>query len=151
MVPAVFEELAFRGVIQPGLARAHGPAVGVVGGALLFSLIHLYPYQMVGVFLPGLAFGYLSHVSRSVVPAMVAHGFLNLFALLATRMRMGNEASPPPEVGAPLLSLLWGVGCVALAVAMCRHLSRKLFPVPTSIPPEDGPPADPPRPESDGG
>lgn len=150
VVPAVFEELAFRGVIQPGLTRAHGPVVGVAAGAVLFAVAHIEPYQVAAVFLPGVVFGYLRHISRSVYPAMVAHGFLNLLALFSTRMLIGNGASPPPDGGLPLLALLWGLGCVAIAVAMCRRLDRRLFPSPAPPPPDDDRPADPPLPANGG-
>lgn len=152
-VPAVFEEIAFRGVIQPGLTRAHGALVGVLLSSVLFALVHLEPVQMAAVFIMGLAFGYLRHASRSVYPAMVAHGFLNFLAVVGMRAAetVPTPAVPPAGGPHPFVPALWGLGCVILAVAMCRGLGRRLFPVTTPPPPDGAHSPGPPRPESGGG
>lgn len=125
LVPAVFEELAFRGAIQPGLTRAHGPVVGVVFATLLFALVHVEPYQAIGVFIGGLALGYLRHVSETIGPAVIAHALGNLMAVLS--MRSADPATPAPSLGPGDLAsaAILGVGLVALAVFLCTRIRRR--------------------------
>jgi membrane protease YdiL (CAAX protease family) len=78
VIAAVTEEIAFRGYIQRPLEQAYGivPAVLVVG--FLFWAAHLdhgitvthLPFHMSA----SIALGLLAYFTRSLVPAMIAHG-----------------------------------------------------------------------------
>jgi hypothetical protein len=78
VIAAVTEEIAFRGYMQRPLEEAYGivPAVLVVG--FMFWAAHLdhgitithLPFQMSA----SIALGLLVYLTRSLVPAMVAHG-----------------------------------------------------------------------------
>lgn len=71
--PAVFEELAFRGMILPYLASRMPVAQAVVVSSAAFAILHLNPPFLPLHFAMGLAFGWLRVSSRSLVPPMVAH------------------------------------------------------------------------------
>ncbi|MFN3346977.1 MAG: lysostaphin resistance A-like protein, partial [Candidatus Bipolaricaulaceae bacterium] len=123
LVPAVFEELAFRHVIQTGLARAYGARRALLLTSVLFGVGHIEPIQIIAGFTAGLAFGYVRHVSRSLLPAIVGHGFLNLLAVIGARRDTpqalaARELSPGPLAGL-------GLVLVVLAVIMCRALVRR--------------------------
>jgi membrane protease YdiL (CAAX protease family) len=78
VIAAVTEEMAFRGYMQKPLEEAYGilPAVLIVG--FMFWVAHLdhgitithLPFQMSA----SIALGYLVYLTRSLVPAMIAHG-----------------------------------------------------------------------------
>jgi membrane protease YdiL (CAAX protease family) len=78
VIAAVTEEVAFRGYMQRPLEEAYGivPAVLLVG--LMFWAAHLdhgitithLPFQMAA----SIALGLLVYLTRSLVPAMIAHG-----------------------------------------------------------------------------
>jgi hypothetical protein len=78
VIAAVTEEISFRGYIQRPLEEAYGivPAVLVVG--FLFWAAHLdhgitvthLPFHMAA----SIALGLLAYFTRSLVPAMIAHG-----------------------------------------------------------------------------
>lgn len=74
------EELLFRGLAQPALAR-RGPVVGIVGGAVLFALAHVIvlpsPDRLLVVF-PGLLFGLLRERTGSLWPSILLHALCNL-------------------------------------------------------------------------
>lgn len=75
VLPALFEETMFRGVLLDG---AH--AYGTAGAALLcggfFSIYHQSPEQTIYQFICGAAFALLAIRAGSVLPTMLAH-FLN--------------------------------------------------------------------------
>jgi uncharacterized protein len=77
------EELLFRGVLQPLVGRWTTPVVGLIIASLIFGLFHavslLYFALATAV---GAYFGWLVLASRSVLPAIVAHGLYDCIALL---------------------------------------------------------------------
>ncbi|WP_201982677.1 CPBP family intramembrane glutamic endopeptidase [Hymenobacter rubidus] len=105
LVPAISEELVFRGVIQKNLVRWFSPHVGVWLGAAIFSAIHFQFFGFVPRFVLGLVLGYLYLWSGNILVSMVAHFTQNAFQLLmlflAQRGQFGwgfdpdsNEALP---------------------------------------------------------
>lgn len=73
ITPAVFEEIAFRGILYERLLRIGGPREALVVQAAMFSIIHLLPASFVSHFVIGLTLGWLRQRSGSLVPGMVAH------------------------------------------------------------------------------
>ena len=80
-LPAIFEELSFRGVLQPLLIRATGSAFwGIALTAIVFSAIHFQFYGFLPRVLLGALFGWLAHRSGSLIPGMAAHFANNALA-----------------------------------------------------------------------
>ena len=80
-LPAIFEELSFRGVLQPLLVRATGSAFwGIALTAIVFSAIHFQFYGFLPRVLLGALFGWLAHRSGSLIPGMAAHFANNALA-----------------------------------------------------------------------
>ena len=71
------EELLFRGVLTTALLR-YGPFVGVVGGALIFALLHGINIVFPAAVIAGLVAGEIYRRSGSVWPAVVVHVVYNL-------------------------------------------------------------------------
>ena len=82
VMPAVFEELAFRGVIQSSLERVLNARDAWLIQAALFSVLHLSPLMFPSHFLMGLCFGYMPRRSRSVYPGMLLHACWNALVVL---------------------------------------------------------------------
>jgi membrane protease YdiL (CAAX protease family) len=82
VMPAVFEELAFRGVIQSSLERVLNARDAWLIQAALFSVLHLYPLMFPSHFLMGLCFGYMRRRSRSIYPGMLLHACWNALVVL---------------------------------------------------------------------
>ncbi|UOQ98649.1 CPBP family intramembrane metalloprotease [Hymenobacter sp. 5317J-9] len=82
LVPAIGEELVFRGVVQRNLVRWFSPHVGVWLGAAIFSAIHMQFFGFVPRFLLGLVLGYLYLWSGNILVSMAAHFTQNAFQLL---------------------------------------------------------------------
>lgn len=123
------EELLFRGILQRLAARRWGDLAGVVLGALLFAILHLEPWYLLGLFGVGLLLGYVWAVTRSLTACAVAHGLHNA-AALTLMLRQGGEAGSPAVIeradwlwlaaSLPVLAL----GCAGLARAVRRGNRR---------------------------
>lgn len=86
VLPAVCEEIVFRGVLVQGLATRLVPAAAVGIAAALFAGYHLSLAQLIPTFTLGLVCGTIALRARSVYPTMVAHLLNNAFALLVDRL-----------------------------------------------------------------
>lgn len=83
LIPAVGEELLFRGVIQPLCHQITNNIHGAIAvSAFAFSAIHLQFYGLVPRFLLGMLFGYIYWWTKDLTFSMVAHFFNNVFTLL---------------------------------------------------------------------
>jgi membrane protease YdiL (CAAX protease family) len=82
ILPAVLEEIAFRGVIQSSLERMLNARDAWLIQAALFSVLHLHPLMFPSHFLMGLCFGYMRRRSRSIYPGMLLHACWNGLVVL---------------------------------------------------------------------
>ena len=75
------EEILFRGLIQVDLQRAFGWKWAILGASLMFAVMHLtwrsVP-ELVFVFLASFALGGVYMKTKSLVPAIAAHGMNNV-------------------------------------------------------------------------
>ncbi len=79
LMPAVFEELAFRGFILSGLERQHRTRSAILLSALMFGFLHVLMslfQQLFNATLLGIVLGLLAVRSRSILPGIIFH-FLN--------------------------------------------------------------------------
>ena len=87
VLPAVTEELFFRGALQ-GLLRPCGSAVAIFGPALLFSLLHLDAIQGLTALVCGVFLGWLAERSGSILPGMLLHFVNNCLAFCNLYLRL---------------------------------------------------------------
>ena len=85
VLPAVCEELAFRGFILSGLRRRNPTSGAILIGAVLFGAFHLNPYQFPNAVALGVVLGMLALGSRSILPGMVFHLANNTLGISADR------------------------------------------------------------------
>jgi membrane protease YdiL (CAAX protease family) len=69
----ICEEILYRGFIQNGLHNHWGPAKGLIGATVLFTVAHLDPWRTPAVILIGLLAGYLLIRTGSLYSAIAAH------------------------------------------------------------------------------
>ena len=86
VVPAILEELFFRGALQ-GLMRPSGSMAAIFGPALLFGLLHLDLAQGLTAFVCGLFLGWLAERTGSVLPGMLLHFLNNTIAFCVTYLQ----------------------------------------------------------------
>lgn len=72
-VPAIFEEIMFRGYFLGALEKSMKVLYAIILSGLLFGAFHLQPSNFVPLAMLGILFAYVTYVSDSLIPAMVAH------------------------------------------------------------------------------
>jgi membrane protease YdiL (CAAX protease family) len=77
VVPGICEELLFRGYMQQRLVRRWGNAIGITITSILFGLVHVMPHAVAAAVPLGFWFGYIAWRSKSILPAVGCHFFVN--------------------------------------------------------------------------
>ncbi|MBI3264670.1 MAG: CPBP family intramembrane metalloprotease [Acidobacteria bacterium] len=91
VMPAVCEELFFRGLVMSGLRR-FGPAAAVGVTALLFGVAHASIYRLLPTVFLGAMLGVLAWRSGSIFASMTAHAVNNAFIATIVHERWIAEA-----------------------------------------------------------
>lgn len=82
VMPAIWEEIAFRGLIQGRLKSLLSPKEALMITAAMFAIIHVSVLSWVILFALGLLLGWLRERSGSLIPGMIAHFIHNLVIIL---------------------------------------------------------------------
>ena len=127
LVPAICEELLFRGLVQTCFARVTGGMQAAVITGLIFGAYHLNPFSVVPLIVLGSYFGFLVHRSGSVVVAAWAHFVNNFVACAAAYLQLRDDfvmiaphrmPTPSMQLANVVLASLVFAGATALFVRM---------------------------------
>lgn len=132
IVPAVGEELLFRGGIQNLLIRwLKNPHVAIIATAILFSAMHMQFLTFLPRFVLGLVLGYLMVYGRSIWYSIIGHftnNFLSLVVFHYYRITK-PDVNPldPSQVGdsQPLLGWAGLVVVLALLYYFRQHVKAR--------------------------
>lgn len=119
VLPAVFEEIMFRGVLLNGL-KSFGKTGAVLLCGALFALYHQNPAQTLYQFCCGVAFALIALRAGSVLPTVFSH-FLNN-ALILTLAKFGVESFPVPVA---IVLLTVSVICLTLSLVWLFFWDKK--------------------------
>jgi len=98
LLPAIGEELVFRGMLQPELFRASGNHhMAIWVSAIIFSAFHMQFFGFVPRVLLGALFGYLYVWSDNLLIPMIAHFVNNGFSVLMMYLYQTNIISMDME------------------------------------------------------
>lgn len=111
LIPAIGEELIFRGVFQKlFISLFKNINWGIIITAFIFSALHLQFLSFMPRFILGLIFGYLVLWSNSLWPAIIAHFINNALAVIYFHFhyagKIGNELE---LLGSPGYGLIYGI------------------------------------------
>lgn len=110
LLPALCEELLFRGFMLTKLSRAFPVVWSAVITAALFAISHQHWERMLPIFLLGFALGLAGGLSRSVFVPVIMHFINNLAVILAAFA---------PDAADKVNSVLFGYGLpVSLIIAV---------------------------------
>lgn len=126
ILPAIGEEIVFRGWMQPALHRLSGNVhVAIWVSAIAFSALHMQFFGFVPRVLLGAVFGYLMAWSGNLWLPMVAHFANNGLMVLAMYLNQLGlvEIDPESTEAAPLSVAL---PMVAIFVAIMFYLRKSL-------------------------
>ncbi len=94
LVPAICEELVFRGFIFSGLERNKGHVRAILISALLFGLSHGVLQQTLTATLMGLLLGWIAYRTGGVICAIAFHGAHNSLSMLIGTCSSRGDAIP---------------------------------------------------------
>lgn len=122
-IPAIAEELFFRGLLLPGLAQRHGPRVAIALSSVFYAIVHAMPGAILYAMVAGVVLGDLRRRTGSVLPCIALHG-----ALSAVPLALPSELVPIPGFNVPdgHVPLALTVGALVVAVASLFVLQRML-------------------------
>ena len=129
VVPGIFEELAFRGVLLHGLSRKLRPvalalAVGVIFGFFHVSIWRIPPTAYLGTLLAGVVL-----LTGSIYPAILWHALNNAAAIIPSELGWVDADARLPDWSYP-------VAAVALAASFAVLWATRR-PYPGLLPPRD--------------
>lgn len=125
ILPAVGEELIFRGILQRKLVEfTRSRWIGILLAAALFSAIHMQFQGFIPRFALGVAFGYLLEVTGSIWVPIAAHFFNNAIAATGY-MLMGMGAADKRIENIGGITDLWILGLVSLVATSLLIVSIK--------------------------
>lgn len=123
-LPAIAEEMFFRGFVLSSLLKRVKPWMAILGSALLFGLFHLNFVQMIPATLTGIVLAYITYKSKSIYPAMLMHFANNAFAqssiLFPEKFVFIDEFFADILQGEAIGLMLIGVGIVGIGYSLTR-------------------------------
>ena len=132
ILPAIGEELVFRGLIQSELHRAtRNVHVAIWFAAFLFSAIHFQFFGFVPRLLLGALFGYLYYWSGSLILAIVAHFVNNAIPVIALYLYQRGAVSfdVESEEAAPInVVIMSGLLTAGLLYYFYKYYHRGIAP-----------------------
>jgi len=125
VIPAVGEELLFRGVIQKLLQKLVNNAhLAIIITAILFSAMHFQFYGFLPRWIMGIILGYLFYWSGNIWYPIIAHFLNNGFQVLMVYLgNMPLEEVATPEL--PPLDMAYTAGAVVSLI--CIGLVFKVY------------------------
>jgi len=123
LVPAVSEELLFRGYVQGNYAASMRPWYAVLLTGTMFAFFHMSAANLVPLALLGYYIGYIYFKSGNLAVPMSVHFVNNLAALLLLVIGSGSAvAGPEPEL---LLLMPWWWVAVPLSLLLFVIVMRR--------------------------
>lgn len=126
LIPAVFEELLFRGVIMRGFSE-WGKTTGVILSAAAFALAHGNTSQLVYQFLLGLAIGFLVIETRSLGVGMLAHFANNFFVQVLAIVETIPSEWPMAHIYASVIGIMSVLIALVCFVAAFLYFGRRFL------------------------
>lgn len=126
LLPAICEEMLFRGGLQNFLSRAIGrPWISILIVSLIFSAIHFSFYGFLVRFFLGIVLGLIFEYSRNIWLSILGHFINNALAVTGVflAMRKGNNLDQAMEKN--LNVAYWGLLALPLLVYLFIELRKQ--------------------------
>ena len=132
LIPAIGEELTFRGVVQQALTRRCHPHVAIWLSAFIFSFIHFQFYGFLPRMFLGLILGYMFYYSGSIWTSILMHFINNGTAVVVAYLDYKGLANIDWEhfgstsnIALLITSLLLTVGMIVIVAKNQYQYGRK--------------------------
>ena len=108
VMPGIFEEIAFRGLLLHGLRRRLHPAALALVVGLTFGIFHVALFRFAPTACLGVMLAAVTLMTGSIYPAMAWHALSNILSVLASKWQF-------PETELDPVCYLAGAGMLAAA------------------------------------
>ncbi len=133
LIPSICEEIMYRGYVQRSLEKSWGIWTAIILSGLIFGAYHLQITRILPLAALGMLFAYITYVSNSLIPAMVAHLVNNGGqVILSTIYPEMLDQELTADTDLPWAGILFGV--VLLITLLSILHKRYLASVPSSPP-----------------
>ncbi len=113
ILPALVEELAFRGLVL-GALKKHGDMFAVIASAFLFGMLHGNFVQIPFAFIVGLVLGLVRVKTDSMLPSILIHFSNNFFAVIITMISESFSENISGIIDGMSVTLLIIAGIISL-------------------------------------
>jgi len=86
LMPAICEEMMFRGVILSGFKDNYSSKKAIIISALLFGIVHMNPWQFVTAFIFGIIGAWVCLKTESMLLCIYMHLFNNMTGVILSRL-----------------------------------------------------------------
>jgi uncharacterized protein len=132
LIPAVAEELIFRGVLQRIFARLFRSGhLAIWFTAFIFSAIHFQFLGFIPRFILGLIFGYLFFWGRSLWLPIASHFINNAFPVILTYIQGLEKANATPDIPLWKQAVVLPVPIAVILVILFYFRKKNLNPLNT--------------------
>ena len=97
LIPAVGEEMTFRGVLQQSLTRRMNPHIAIFLSAAIFSFIHFQFYGFLPRMFLGILLGYMFYITGSLWTSMLMHFANNGTAVVLYYLNYNDIVNIDPD------------------------------------------------------
>lgn len=126
LLPAIFEELIFRGIILNGFVKRLGEVGAIFMSALLFSLMHASLQQLLYTFILGVILGWITTRTGSTFSSMIVH-FLNNAIVVTIGFIQAQKGIVENMQLYNVWQWLFSVGLVLVAAVIIFIIERYYF------------------------
>lgn len=132
LLPAIAEELFFRGALQKTLLRLSGkPWLAILISSLIFGLLHGTFFKLLPIFTLGLLLGTVYYVTRNLWYTITIHFLNNAFAVLSVYYAGQNnffKKLANDDISVPLYAAIISLIVAGAIVYFIKKKSDKVFP-----------------------
>jgi membrane protease YdiL (CAAX protease family) len=126
LLPAIGEELFFRGSLQKALLRlTEKPWIAILITSVVFALLHGTFFKILPIFILGAILGIVYHVTRNLWYTILIHFLNNAFAVLS--VYYGDQSETLKKLSGDGFSIpLYGaIASLAVGVAIIYFIKKK--------------------------
>lgn len=121
LLPALGEELLFRGLIQPILIKKSNALTGILLTSLAFALLHQQFLAFLSIFFLGFVLGLVRYWTHSLWPSIIVH-FINNATIVSLVYFYDLSYGEATESETSSLQLGLGIFFLVISLAVLRNL-----------------------------
>lgn len=132
VMPAIGEELYFRGLIFGSLRHRYSAVWAIVISSIIFGVFHLSLVKIIPTGMLGACFAYVAYTSGSIYIGMFIHFFNNFMSMLSMKYPQQMEKILPIlmreelSVSDILILLAVGIVCTTAGIKILRGKKREV-------------------------